>query len=163
VRRNFTMANLLISEVLNNTGKKRGKAEKQKYLKENYSVALITVLKGAWDPIVEWNLPEGEPPFKKSKEPLGMAPSTIQLEQRRLPYLVKGHPKAKGLPQTKIEKMFIDMLESVHPDEADILIAMKDKAFTGKFGGVTKKMVAEVWPDLFSDMVLDESVVDKAI
>ena len=59
--------------------------------------------------------------------------------------------------------MFIDMLESVHPDEADILIAMKDKAFTGKFGGVTKKMVAEVWPDLFSDMVLDESVVDKAI
>ena len=40
---------------------------------------------------------------------------------------------------------------------------MKDKAFTGKFGGVTKKMVAEVWPDLFSDMVLDESVIDKAI
>ena len=55
------MANLLISEVLNNTGKKRGKAEKQKYLKENYSVALITV------------------------------------------------PKAKGLPQAKIERMFIDM------------------------------------------------------
>ena len=157
------MANLLISEVLTNTGKKRGKAEKQKYLKDNYSVALITVLKGAWDPIVEWNLPEGVPPYVKDDAPIGHSPSSIHLEQKRLPYLVKGHPLAKGLSQSKVETMFISMLESVHPDEADILIAMKDKAFTRKFGGVTKKMVAEVWPDLFSDMVLDDAIVDKAI
>lgn len=157
------MANLLISEVLTNTGKKRGKAEKQKYLKDNYSVALITVLKGAWDPIVEWNLPEGVPPYVKDDAPIGHSPSNIHLEQKRLPYLVKGHPLAKGLSQSKVETMFISMLESVHPDEADILIAMKDKAFTSKFGGVTKKMVAEVWPDLFSDMVLDDAIVDKAI
>lgn len=157
------MANLLISEVLTNTGKKRGKAEKQKYLKDNYSVALITVLKGAWDPIVEWNLPEGVPPYKKDDAPIGHSSSNLHLEQKRLPYFVKGHPLAKGLPNSKVEKMFIDMLESVHPNEADILIAMKDKAFTGKFGGVTKKMVAEVWPDLFSDMVLDDAIVDKAI
>jgi len=157
------MANLLISEVLTNTGKKRGKAEKQKYLKDNYSVALITVLKGAWDPIVEWNLPEGVPPYVKDDAPIGHSPSSIHLEQKRLPYLVKGHPLAKGLSQSKVETMFISMLESVHPDEADILIAMKDKAFTSKFGGVTKKMVAEVWPDLFSDMVLDDAIVDKAI
>jgi len=157
------MANLLISEVLTNTGKKRGKAEKQKYLKDNYSVALITVLKGAWDPIVEWNLPKGVPPYVKDDAPIGHSPSSIHLEQKRLPYLVKGHPLAKGLSQSKVETMFISMLESVHPDEADILIAMKDKAFTSKFGGVTKKMVAEVWPDLFSDMVLDDAIVDKAI
>jgi hypothetical protein len=157
------MANLLISEVLTNTGKKRGKAEKQKYLKDNYSVALITVLKGAWDPIVEWNLPEGVPPYTKDDAPIGHSSSNLHKEQKRLPYFVKGHPLAKGLSTSKVEKIFIDTLESVHPDEADILIAMKDKAFTGKFGGVTKKMVAEVWPDLFSDMVLDDAVIDKAI
>ena len=46
------------------------------------------------------------------------------------------------------EKMFIDVLESLHPDEAELVIAMKEKSLMGKYKGITSKLVSEAFPNL---------------
>ena len=51
----------------------------------------------------------------------------------------------------KREKMFIGMLETVHPHDAPLLIAMKDKRFQGLYKGVTKLAVQEAWPSLIKE------------
>ena len=48
------------------------------------------------------------------------------------------------------EKMFIDCLESLHPDEAQLLLNMKDQKLGGKYTGITPKLVSEVWPTLLA-------------
>jgi len=42
--------------------------------------------------------------------------------------------------------MFIDMLEGIHPKDAELLILMKDKKSLAK--GITKKLVEEAFPKL---------------
>jgi hypothetical protein len=42
--------------------------------------------------------------------------------------------------------MFISILEAVHPEEAEVLVKMKDKKQLVK--GLTKKLVEEAYPGL---------------
>ena len=53
--------------------------------------------------------------------------------------------------------MFIRLLESLHPDEADIVIAAKDKILHQKYKGLSKNVVMEAfdWNDDF--MVVGDS------
>jgi hypothetical protein len=46
--------------------------------------------------------------------------------------------------------MFLQILEGIHPKDADLLIAMKDKELAGRYKGVTKALVQEVWPNLIA-------------
>jgi len=46
--------------------------------------------------------------------------------------------------------MFIKLLESVHKEDAKIVIAMKDKKLQGMYKGLTKKAVQEAFPTLIS-------------
>jgi hypothetical protein len=63
----------------------------------------------------------------------------------RLAPFIKGG-KGDQIQGFKREKMFIDMLEAVHPEDAKLLIKMKDKQNLGK--GITKKLVQEAYPGL---------------
>ena len=50
------------------------------------------------------------------------------------------------MPAVKREKMFLDILETVHPRDADLLVGMINKDMPIK--GITKKLVKEAFPDL---------------
>ena len=43
--------------------------------------------------------------------------------------------------------MFIQILEGLHPHEADILCLVKDKALTSRFK-ISKEVVSEAFPDI---------------
>ena len=43
--------------------------------------------------------------------------------------------------------MFIQILEGLHPDEAEILILVKDKALESKYK-ITRDMVEQAYPDI---------------
>ena len=45
------------------------------------------------------------------------------------------------------ETMFINILESLHPSEAEILILVKDKNLQSKYN-ITKQLVSEAYPDI---------------
>ena len=46
----------------------------------------------------------------------------------------------------KRESMFVNLLESLHGDEAELVVSAKDKQLNYK--GITKLLCKEVWPNL---------------
>ena len=141
------MAERLISEVLEKAGELKTKKEKVVYLRTNNSLPLRAILKGSFDKSVEFNLPKGEPPFRKDDAPKGFEPSNLYKVQKRFKYFVKGG-LGERMPTVRREKMFIDCLESLHPDEAQLLLDMKNQKLGGKYNGITPKLVSEIWPKL---------------
>ena len=117
------------------------------YLRVNNSLPLRSLLKGAFDSSVEFTLPKGEPPYRKDDAPKGFEPSNLYKVLRRFKYFAKGGI-GDGMSPVRREKLFTDALESLHLDEAQLLLDMKDKKLGGKYNGITPKLVSEIWPTL---------------
>jgi len=60
-------------------------------------------------------------------------------------YFFKG-PVANEMKQIKRESLFLNLLETLHVEEAELLIAAKDKSM--KYKGITKKLVKDAFPNL---------------
>jgi hypothetical protein len=101
--------------------------------------ALKLIFEYAFDPAKKMILPEGEPPFKPSAEPMGMTPTNLFSELRRMYVFCRA-----DLKPLKRESLFISLLEGVHPDEAKMLIAVKDQKLTKMYPKITHKLVADV-------------------
>lgn len=57
--------------------------------------------------------------------------------------------KGRNMPKYRLEMQFVQLLESLHPDEADVLLSVKDKTLQKKYP-VTKDIVKKAFPDLLS-------------
>ena len=64
-------------------------------------------------------------------------------------YFAVGGP-GERLHKSRVEQMLIRMLESIHPDDAKLVIAVKDKKLAGMYNRITKKLVQEAFPTLIS-------------
>ena len=139
----------LLSEVLQKLGKIKSKKDKVLYLKENNTNALRQIIKSSFDPKIKWALPYGEVPYVQNEAPEGTEHNVLSYEVRRLYHFIEGGNPS--LSQNKRESMFIQMLEGLHPDEADILIAAKDKILHQKYKGLSINVVKEAfdWDDNF--------------
>lgn len=156
------MANLSIHEVLNNAGEQVTKQDKIDYLKKNNSVPLQTILKGAYDDTVQWNLPEGRPPYRKDDAPRGFEYQSLHRVSKKMKYFNIGGI-GHEMPAARREKMFIDVLESLHYEEAELVLNMKEKKLMGKYNGITSSLVAEAFPTLLvKPMANPRSRVPKA-
>ena len=92
----------------------------------------------AFDPKKKMILPEGTPPYKPSSEPMGMTPTNLFNEMRRLYVFCRA-----DLKPLKREGLFISLLEGVHPEEATALIAIKDQQLHKLYKKITAKLVTE--------------------
>lgn len=133
---------LLISEVLQKAHSAKTKAEKIKILQDNVSQALKSILIINYDESIVSMLPEGAPPYNKNEAPAGTEHTRLEHEARILHHFFKGGSNISGM---KREQMFIQLLEGLHPDEAEVVIAAKDKTL-GKKYKVTKACVTEAFP-----------------
>ena len=92
-----------------------------------------------------FDLPKGDPPYKPLEVPDNWGYNRMPKELRKIGYFLKGvQNNLKGFQK---EKMFIEMLESVSPEEAKLFLMMKNKKMTYK--GITRKLVEESLPHLF--------------
>ena len=90
-------------------------------------------------PEFKFKLPEGEPPFKPAVQPLGMTDTNLFVECKRFHNVfVKTE-----LKPIKRESLFIGLLEGVHPEEAKVLIAVKDQKLTKLYPKITWKLVSD--------------------
>ena len=133
----------LLSEILTKVNNAKDKTKKIQVLRDNDSVPLRQVLKGAFDPNIKWDLPEGVPPYKKNDAPAGTEHTTLHQEARRLWHFVEGADQK--LSKTKKEMMFIQLLEGLHKDDAALMVAVKDKALNKKYKGLTDAVVKEAF------------------
>ncbi len=141
------MAKTMISEVLEKAGKLQSKQEKINYLKKMDSRPLRNILKGSYDDTIQFNLPEGEPPYKKDDAPKGYEPSNLYKQSSYFKYFFKGG-QGDQVSAVRRERMFISVLEALHPDEAELVLTMKEKKLMGKYSGITPLLVTEAFPNL---------------
>ena len=83
-------------------------------------------------------LPEGTPPFRPDDAPIGMSPVRFISEIQKLRNFCR-----TDLRPMKRETMFVQLCEAIHPDEAKILVAIKDQKLTELYPNITRKAVAE--------------------
>lgn len=132
-------------EFLLKVSKLKKTQDKIEAIKFNDSLPLRVILQGAFDPTVEWLLPEGEPPYKPND--LVDQQHVLIKEIEKIRYFIKGF--YDNLPQTKREQMFVELLERVDKDDAKLLIAIKDKKMP--FPGITLQHVKEGLPGLIAE------------
>ena len=137
--------NPFIHEILELASKQRSKAKKVEILKEYETDALKTIFIWNFDDTVISVVPEGEVPFKKNEVPVGTDHTSLRREHKNLYHFVKGGNDS--LSKTRRESMFIQILEGLHPQEADILCLVKDKALASQFK-ITKAVVEQAYPDI---------------
>jgi len=133
-----------VFEVLDKASKARAKADKIKILKENETWALKDVIRASLDKSVTFNLPTGAPPYTACEG--HNHPSDLQRRNVDFKYIVKGGAGDK-MPPYKRENIFISILESVHPEDAKIVINMINKEWPYK-SQITKPVIEEAFPGL---------------
>ena len=148
----------LFSEILSKVSKLKTKKEKVTHLRQYNTDALRMVIKSSFDPIVKWALPFGEVPYRANEAPEGTEHNMLSYEARKLYHFIEGGDNL--ITQNKRESMFVQMLEGLHPDEADVLVAAKDKILHQKYKGLSSNVVREAfgWTEEFMLLEDDHAV-----
>ena len=160
-------------EVLNLASKQRSNAKKVEILKKYEDASLKAIFIWNFDETVTSLLPEGEVPYAATSEQnsfsgtlsekindavgkmselgtnsLGsqdQGRSSIRKEYQKFYNFIKGGND--GLSSLRRESMFINILQGLHPLEAEIVCLVKDKKLDTKYK-ITKEIVSEAYPDI---------------
>ena len=161
-------------EVLDLVSRQRTKAKKIEVLKRYEDTSLKAILIWNFDISLVSVLPEGEVPYtgydeqntysggvsgKISEEVRsmhaqgnfslgvsdGQGHTTIRREFKHFYRFIRGGDD--GLNNLRRESMFINILEGLHPLEAEIVILCKDKRL-GEVYKITQDVVAQAYPDI---------------
>lgn len=125
--------------------------QRVKILQENATFELKTILQGAFQRDIEFDIPEGAPPYTPDKGPAGKQVQHISKAIRVLVHCVTSSPRRKEQKQS----IFIKLLETVHADDAIILIAMKDRQIgipRGPYAKMSETTVRKAFPNLLKDL-----------
>jgi len=137
---------LLISEILRKVSNAKTKDEKIALLQKHNSTALRQLLIINFDESIVSMLPEGDVPYTPNDAPVGTDHSRLEQEYRGLYRFFKGG--ADRLPALKRESMFVQLLEGLAAEEAELLVLCKDGRLTDKYKRITKAVVSEAFPSI---------------
>jgi hypothetical protein len=152
-----------ISEILSEANKADTEEKRVQILKNNENDTLKILLRLAHDPNVRWLLPEGAPPYK-STDAANDVQGRLYTELRRFYLFVEGgNPPPPPMPNSKREKLFIELLESIDPDDSRTLVAVKDKNLTSLYTNVTPKIINKAFPNLVFEKPEAEKVVEAKV
>ena len=166
-------SNPFVFEILELVSKQRSNAKKIEVLKAYDDAPLKTILIWNFDESVISLLPEGEVPYASTGEQtsysgtlsskvddavskmselgsnslgsMDQGKSSIRKEYHMFFNFVKGGNN--GLSSLRRETMFINILQGLHPKEAELLCLVKDKKLTDKYK-ITFENVKESFPDI---------------
>ena len=165
--------NPFVYEVFDACSKQRTKAKKVEVLKRYAHDSVMAVLIWNFDESIVSLLPEGEVPYGNTREDNSVTGSlsdkindavnmmresgssslgsqdqgkaSIRAEYTKFYNFLKGGND--GLSSLRRETMFINILEGLHPLEAEILVLVKDKRLTDKYK-ITKEVVSLAYPQI---------------
>lgn len=160
-------------EVLDLASKQRTNAKKVEVLQKYEDPSLKTILIWNFDESIVSLLPEGDVPYASAGEQtsysgtlsskiddavlkmeelssnslgsMDQGRSSIRKEYSMFFNFVKGGNDT--LSSLRRETMFINILEGLHPKEAEILVLVKDKKLQTKYK-ITHEIVKEAYPDI---------------
>ena len=161
-------------EIFHLVSKQRSKAKKVEVLKKYDHPSLRALFIWNFDESVISMLPQGEVPYsgfddqntysgtlstriseevrsmhEKDSFSLGVSDqqghTTIRREYKNFYHFLKGGND--GMNNIRRETMFINILEGIHPLEAEIICLVKDKRLSEKYK-ITKDVVSEAYPEI---------------
>lgn len=135
-----------ISEILKKANEIDDSEKRIEFLHQHNNNALQIVLKYCFDEKIKFLLPQGKAPYKPSEFPDSQG--MLYQEARKLYMFVEnGHPELqKPHNKFKREQLFINLLESLDKDDAELIVSVKDKKLP--YRRITKKFVDKVFPGL---------------
>ena len=163
-----------VFEVLDLVSKQKTKAKKVQVLKKYDEFHLRTIFLWNFDEVIQSVLPDGDVPYQsyddqnsysgslstKIKEDIrsmydtgsfsmGVSDqqgrTTIRRECKNFYHFVRGGND--GMNNMRRESMYINILQGLHPLEAEILVLVKDKRLSERYK-VTREHVEEAYPDI---------------
>ena len=137
---------LLLSEILRKVSNAKTKKEKVDLLRKNNSSALRQLLIINFDESIISLMPEGDVPYTPNDAPIGTDHSRLEQEYRGLYRFFKGGDNR--INSLKRETMFVQLLEGLHQDEAELVVLAKDGNINNKYKRITKAMVSEAFPQI---------------
>ena len=166
--------NPLMFEILDLVSRQRTKAKKIEALQKHNCVELQMLLIWNYDESVVSELPEGDVPYGEQDEmvkysgtlsesladkarqmyengnfSLGSADAsahtTIRAQAKNFYHFLRGGNP--GLSKMRRESMFINLLQSVHPLEAELIVLAKDGLIEESYK-LTKEVVSEAFPEI---------------
>ena len=139
----------LLSEVLKKVHNAKTKDKKVAILREHDTEPLRMVIKSSFDPNIEWEMPSGAVPYQANESEEGTEHTVLGRESKKLYRFIKGGDTA--LPRAKKEMLFIQMLEGLHKNEAELIVNAKDKKLHQVYKGLSAAVVKEAfdWNDDF--------------
>lgn len=144
-----------LSEILKRASEFKSTNEKVDFLRKNDNGALRSIIKYALDPNIVWDLPDTDPPYKPCPYP-GQEMRLLSEVRRLYLFLKGGNP---NLTKLKREALYIELLESIDPQDAILLNAAKNKKIPYK--GLTVKLFNEAFPGLIEEKVGSEKATKK--
>lgn len=135
-----------IYEVFEEIEKAPSRKDRVDILRKNDSFALRNVLKGTYDPNVNFAISK-VPYYKPSDAPAGLGYTSIHQELGRAYLFQTEHPKLPvGLTDKRREQILIQILEALEKREAEIFMNMILKKQIVQ--GLNVEVVKEAFPDL---------------
>ena len=164
-----------VFEVLDLISKQRSKAKKIEVLRKYEEFHLKVLFIWNFDDSVITVLPEGDVPYQSYDDQnvysgslttkvqediramhetgsfsMGVSDqqgrTTIRREAKNFYHFIKGGND--GMNNMRRESMFINILQGLHPLEAEIICLVKDKRLSDKYK-ITREIVEEAYPDIY--------------
>ena len=163
-----------VFEVLNLVSKQKTKAKKLEVLRKYDEFHLRTIFLWNFDTVIQSVLPEGDVPYQSYGDQTSYSGSlstkmgediramhetgsfsmgvsdqqgrtTIRREVKNFYHFVRGGND--GMNNMRRESMFINILQGLHPLEAEIICLVKDKKLSDRYK-ITRELVEEAYPDI---------------
>tara|TARA_Y100001937_G_scaffold20658_1_gene28807 strand:+ start:821 stop:1327 length:507 start_codon:yes stop_codon:yes gene_type:complete len=152
------VAQTLLSEVLQRVSNAKTKAKKVEILQEYKSPALTKVLLCNFSKSIQFCFPDGATPYRPSESPKGLEHQYLFTEHRMLEKFIKktvngvtyygcSNAPRPQMQQLKKEQLWVQILETLHAEEAAFLDLVKDKQLTSRYK-ITKQNVIDAFPEL---------------
>ena len=122
------------------------KKEKLAVIEKNLSRTLIQVLELAFHPGYEWLIDEMPNEYKIPDTLPGISRCQLSTEIRKLYLFKKGDATAEKLSDEKRKQFLLQLIESLEPREAEVVIGILSKDLGVK--GLNYKFVKEAFPQL---------------
>lgn len=138
-------ATKLFSEILDEFSQCQTRQERLNCLRKYDHPSLRTFFYAAFNPAIEFDVEI--PPYRPAPEPAGLNYTYLDQEMNKLYRFAKGHPsRPAGLTPEKQKSLLVVILESLHKDEADLMVKMLRKDLKVKY--LTSGIIEEAYPGL---------------
>lgn len=135
-----------IYEIFDEFETAKNKKERMAVIEKNLSSTLVKILELTFHPKYKWKVKELPENYKVPDVLPGITYDNMNSQLRRLYLFLEGDPTSEQLTKQRRTELLIQMLESIEPREAEVILGIFQKNQNVK--GLDYKFVKEAFPKM---------------